>query len=99
MPHDPPRMSLPPDAQHTKTKKQVVFNCWGYTLSFSLFQTHYATPLPNQPASSISWIGSLQIALLFLLSALSGRALDAGLFRAAFLAGLALQLLGILGAS
>jgi MFS family permease len=51
------------------------------------------------PSSTISWIGSLQIAILFLLGALSGRALDAGLFRAAFLAGLGLQLAGVLAAS
>jgi MFS family permease len=81
------------------TRPQVVFNCWGYTLSFSLFQAHYAATLPSLPPSTISWIGSLQIALLFLVGALSGRALDAGLFHAAFLLGLALQLAGVLGAS
>jgi MFS family permease len=89
----------PPFLRIRLTETKVVFNCWGYILSFSLFQSHYATALPNVASSTISWIGSLQIALLFLVGAISGRALDAGLFHAAFRTGLALQLAGVLAAS
>ena len=71
-----------------------IFNAWGYANSFGAFQTYYETTLDVSP-STISWIGSVQVFILFFVSAFSGRALDAGLFLPAFLVGIVIQLLGI----
>lgn len=71
----------------------VIFNTWGYINSFGLFQTYYETTL-DESASAISWIGSVQIFLLFFMGTASGRAADAGYFKSVFAVGLFLQLLG-----
>ncbi|KAK3290928.1 major facilitator superfamily domain-containing protein [Chaetomium fimeti] len=76
----------------------VIMNTWGIINSFGLFQTHYTTTLGRSP-SDISWIGSLQIFLLFFVGALTGRLTDAGYFRHIFLVGVAFQILGIFAAS
>lgn len=74
----------------------VIASTWGYINSFGLFQTYYETYLtPPSSPSSISWIGSLQIFLLFFIGTFSGRATDAGFFHATFISGACLQLLGI----
>ena len=72
----------------------VVFNCWGYINSFGLFQAYYATALGCSP-SIISWVGSVQILLVFLIGAFSGRAMDAGYYRITLIVGSILQLLGV----
>ena len=72
----------------------VIFNSWGYIQTFGVFQTYYLTILDKSP-STISWIGSIQIFLLFILAPFSGRATDAGYFRPVFMIGLLMQLLGI----
>ncbi|GLA40766.1 hypothetical protein AnigIFM63309_008602 [Aspergillus niger] len=72
----------------------VFFNTWGITTSFSVFEQLYTKTLP-QSASSTSWIGSVQVSLLFFLSALAGRATDAGFFRVMYPLGVLLQLVGI----
>ena len=72
----------------------TVFNTWGYISSFGVFQTYYATAL-NHPPSSISWVGSVQIFLLFFIGTFSGRATDYGLFRATFLLGSIFQVVGV----
>ena len=72
----------------------VVFNTWGYINSFGVFQTYYVNAL-NETPSAISWVGSVQIFLLFAIGSFSGRATDAGYFRATFVAGSILQLVGI----
>lgn len=71
-----------------------VIHCWGFVNSFGAFQTYYTSILPQSP-SVISWIGSLQACLLFLIAAPSGRALDAGLFRPIVFVGIVLQIVGI----
>ncbi|KAG9666824.1 MFS monocarboxylate transporter-like protein, partial [Aureobasidium melanogenum] len=76
----------------------TVFSTWGWVTSYGVFQEYYRTSLGLDP-SAISWIGSVQIFLLFFLGTFSGRALDAGLFRPVYLAGTALQLLGIFSMS
>jgi MFS family permease len=76
----------------------VVMNTWGFITSFGLFQTHYTSSL-GRPPSDISWIGSLQIFLLFFVGALTGRLTDAGYFRHVFAAGAAFQVVGIFTAS
>jgi MFS family permease len=71
----------------------VIFNTWGYINSFGLFQTYYESTL-QRTASDISWIGSIQVFLLFFIGTASGRAADAGYFRTFFAAGLLIQLIG-----
>ena len=72
----------------------VVFNTWGFVNSFGAFQTYYSTTLAL-PQSTVSWIGSTQAWFLFVLSAFSGRALDAGLLRPVIIIGVVVQLLGL----
>jgi MFS family permease len=72
----------------------VIFTTWGMVNSFGVFQTYYTTTLPY-PASAVSWIGSVQVFLTFLLGAFSGRLLDAGWFLPTFIVGVIIQLLGI----
>lgn len=72
----------------------VVFNTWGLINSFGVFQTYYITAL-NRPPSDISWIGSIQIFLLFFVGTFSGRATDYGLFKTTFVLGSILQLVGV----
>lgn len=76
----------------------VVMNTWGVVNSFGLFQTHYTTALGRAP-SNISWIGSVQIFLLFFIGALTGRLTDAGYFRHVFAIGAVFQIVGIFTAS
>ncbi|KAL2268021.1 hypothetical protein VTJ83DRAFT_2867 [Remersonia thermophila] len=69
----------------------IVMNTWGMVSSFGVFQAHYTVSL-SRPPSDISWIGSVQIFLLFFVGALAGRLTDAGYFRPVFLLGAALQI-------
>ncbi|KAB5533444.1 major facilitator superfamily domain-containing protein [Coniochaeta sp. 2T2.1] len=72
----------------------IVMNTWGFINTFGVFQTYYVTAL-HRPPSDISWIGSVQIFLLFLIGTLTGRATDAGYFRLIMLLGSAFQVIGI----
>ena len=72
----------------------IVFNTWGYINSFGVFQTYYVGAL-GHPPSDISWVGSVQIFLLFFVGTFSGRATDYGLFRLTFFVGSLLQLIGV----
>ena len=72
----------------------AIMNTWGFVNSFGAFQPYYETILP-EPASSISWIGSIQAWLLFFVGMFSGRALDRGWFRPTVALGIAVQLVGI----
>lgn len=76
----------------------VIMNTWGIVNSFGLFQTHYTATLNRSP-SDVSWIGSLQIFLLFFIGAFTGRLTDAGYFRHVFVLGIAFNLVGIFTAS
>jgi MFS family permease len=76
----------------------VIFNTWGYINSFGVFQTYYIGALDQSP-SDISWIGSVQVFLLFFIGTFSGRATDAGYFRHTFVFGTILILLGVFMAS
>lgn len=71
----------------------VLINSWGYLSSFGFFQSHYTTTLSVTPFA-ISWIGSVQICLVYLVGTFSGRALDAGYFHAVLGLG-SLQVFGI----
>lgn len=72
----------------------VVVTTWGYLNSFAVFQTYYTTVL-GETQSTISWVGSVQNWVIFVMSAFSGRALDAGLFVPTLLVGSTIQLIGI----
>uniref|UniRef100_A0A060T091 ARAD1C14718p n=1 Tax=Blastobotrys adeninivorans TaxID=409370 RepID=A0A060T091_BLAAD len=72
----------------------VVFNSWGYINAWGVFQNYYTSTLPES-SSAISWVGSLQIFLLFFIGTLSGRLTDAGYFRALAVAGVLFHLVGI----
>lgn len=72
----------------------VVLNTWGYISSFGVFQTFYTSMLDRSP-SDISWIGSVQIFLLFFIGVAAGRISDAGYFRQLVVLGFILQMIGI----
>lgn len=76
----------------------IVFNTWGYMISFGIFQPHYVESL-GMESWAIAWIGSVQICLIFLVGTFSGRAFDAGYYKAALVIGSILQLVGILATS
>ena len=76
----------------------VIFNCWGYISSFGLFQSYYTSTFNVEP-SAISWIGSVQILLIYFVGTFSGRALDAGYFRQVVGAGFALEVIGVFATS
>ena len=72
----------------------IIFNTWGYINSFGVFQVYHVQNL-LRPPSDISWVGSIQIFLLFSIGTVSGRASDAGYFKQTFAAGLLMQLIGL----
>ncbi|KZT63274.1 MFS general substrate transporter [Daedalea quercina L-15889] len=66
----------------------VQFSTFGYISSFGVYQDYYATYyLPTQTSSNISWIGSLQLCLMYAPGVFVGRAFDAGYFHHLELAG------------
>ncbi|TLD12026.1 uncharacterized protein PgNI_03930 [Pyricularia grisea] len=68
---------------------------WGLVNAFGVYQTYYETNmLSSVSSSSISWIGSVQGALLMMVSFVSGPLYDAGYFRHLIFVGLALLVLG-----
>ncbi|KAJ5624686.1 hypothetical protein N7510_000995 [Penicillium lagena] len=72
----------------------IIFNTWGYINSFGVFQTYYTQTL-GHPPSDISWVGSIQIFLLFFIGTFSGRATDAGYFRFTLTVGALLETFSI----
>ncbi|KAJ5154100.1 Major facilitator superfamily domain general substrate transporter [Penicillium coprophilum] len=72
----------------------VIFNTWGYINSFGVFQTYYSQTL-GHPPSDISWVGSIQIFLLFFIGTFSGRATDAGYFTFTLACGATLECFSI----
>lgn len=76
----------------------TICNTWGYVTAFGVFQTHY-TQMLNETPSAISWIGSVQVFCLFFIATFSGRASDAGYFKAVWGLGAFLNLLGTFMAS
>lgn len=89
----------PPDGgtrawAQTIAGQMVVLNTWGYVNSFGVFQTFYTTML-DRSQSDISWIGSVQIFLIFFIGVFSGRISDAGYFNQLVTLGFILQMVGI----
>ncbi|KAI1647047.1 MFS general substrate transporter [Daldinia loculata] len=74
----------------------IMLASWGLINSFGVYQTYYETDLLRSSTSSdISWIGSLQGALLNMGGLVSGPLFDAGHFRALTISGSALVVLGL----
>ncbi|KAK0724146.1 major facilitator superfamily transporter [Lasiosphaeris hirsuta] len=76
----------------------IVVTTWGFITSFGVFQTYFTATLGRAP-SDISWIGSMQIFLIFFIGAVTGRLTDAGYFRHVFLLGALFQMLGVFASS
>ncbi|KAF4456889.1 hypothetical protein F53441_1100 [Fusarium austroafricanum] len=76
----------------------VVMNTSGFTNSFGALQSYFIDTF-NEPSSTVSWIGSMQIFLYFFIGIFSGRLMDAGYFRVTFLTGSLSSIIGILASS
>ncbi|VTO85370.1 unnamed protein product [Fusarium graminearum] len=76
----------------------VVMNTSGFTNSFGALQSHFIQEF-DEPASTVSWIGSMQIFFYFFLGTVSGRLTDIGYFRTTFLAGSLAMVVGIFASS
>ncbi|RKF76475.1 Aspyridones efflux protein apdF [Golovinomyces cichoracearum] len=75
----------------------VMFSTWGVVNSFGTFQHYYHTTiLADYDPSSISWIGSTQVFLLFFVGALTGHLSDMGFFRLLLLVGSVMIVVGML---
>ncbi|KAI0881348.1 MFS general substrate transporter [Annulohypoxylon maeteangense] len=74
----------------------IMITTWGLINSFGVYQTYYETDLLRTNTSSdISWIGSLQGALLMIGGIISGPFFDAGHFHALTISGLFLVIFGL----
>lgn len=81
---------------HAATGFFVVANCWGLGNAWGLFQVYYEIAyLPGVSSSSIAWIGSTQLALVFGLGFPVGKLVDMGYFHWVFYTGTCLMVLGI----
>ncbi|KAF4880016.1 MFS transporter asaE [Colletotrichum siamense] len=76
----------------------IVMNTWGVVNSFGVFQSYYVTAL-DRPPSDISWIGSINVFLLFFIGTFTGRLTDAGFFRPLSISGAILTAGGTLATS
>ncbi|RDW73651.1 hypothetical protein BP5796_07093 [Coleophoma crateriformis] len=72
----------------------VIMNTWGFINSYGVFQTYYVQML-DRPQSDISWVGSVQVFLLFFIGTFTGRLTDAGYFHLVFALGTLLYAIGI----
>ncbi|KAH8894477.1 MFS general substrate transporter [Thozetella sp. PMI_491] len=73
----------------------ILVATWGLVNSFGVYQTYYEAELLSSSSSSdISWIGSVQGALLFFVGVVSGPLYDAGYFRHLLISGLFLIVFG-----
>jgi MFS family permease len=73
----------------------ILVNTWGIINTFGVFQAFYESDLLKTHSSSeISWIGSTQASLLFLVGVFAGPLYDAGYFRHLLFVGLFLIVLG-----
>jgi MFS family permease len=73
----------------------ILLATWGLVNSFGVYQTYYETTLlTTSTSSAISWIGSVQAALLTIVGTFSGPLYDAGYFRHLIIAGMFFIVLG-----
>ncbi|KAI1393430.1 MFS general substrate transporter [Hypoxylon trugodes] len=67
---------------------------WGYGTGFAVFQLYYKQHM-HWPASQVSWIGSIQIFLCFLIGMVSGRLADAGYSKHLYAGGAIILIFGM----
>ena len=76
------------------------FTAWGLAWIFGVFAAWYKTVMiPEESLANISWIGSLQLFLLFFLGQLVGFGMDRGVFRPFSVGGTVLVVAGMLATS
>ena len=73
----------------------ILLNTWGFVNSFGVFRTYYVNTMKLGSNTAVSWIGSLQIFLVYAVGVLSGRAQDAGFFRLVYVMGSVVYLVGM----
>ncbi|OSD00576.1 MFS general substrate transporter [Trametes coccinea BRFM310] len=74
----------------------IQFCTFGYLNAFGVYQDFYtSTLLPDASPSDISWIGSIQLFLMYALAVFVGRAFDSGYFHHVQIAGSLLLVLSI----
>ena len=76
----------------------IIFDTFGYIGSWGVIESYYASSL-GLSFSAISWIGSVQIFLVYFIGTFSGRALDAGYLRLTLALGCLLQTGGVFATS
>jgi MFS family permease len=75
----------------------MFFNTWGIINTYGVYQKYYETGLLSYTSSSnISWIGSAQGGLLFLVSVIAGPLCDVGYLRPIVYIGTFLTILGMM---
>lgn len=89
----------PPDAGWTAWSQVlgswcVLFCTFGIVNTFGVYQAYYERTLPGSSSSDISWVGSIQGALLLCGGLISGPLFDAGYFRHLLYSGLLLIVAG-----
>ncbi|MCJ1461194.1 hypothetical protein MMC28_011576 [Mycoblastus sanguinarius] len=72
----------------------IFFSTWGIVNMYGVYQTYYSSNLPSSP-SAISWIGSIQAFLLFLVGTLVGPIYDSGYVRSLLFIGSFLSVFGL----
>ncbi|KAI9670970.1 MAG: hypothetical protein M1831_005055 [Alyxoria varia] len=98
----PPTLTPPPDGGLTAWLQIVgahflFFNSWGLVLSYGSFHTYYvSTLLKDRAESDISWVGTFQGFLLFLVGVFTGPIFDKGYFRSLIVTGTVLVVLGLM---
>ncbi|EXJ59689.1 hypothetical protein A1O7_03835 [Cladophialophora yegresii CBS 114405] len=73
----------------------IIFNAWGLVNSYGLFQTYYVQVMKIGGESSVAWIGTTQVFVLFGMGTWTGRALDAGFFRSQYIVGSIISVTGL----
>ncbi|KAJ5168598.1 uncharacterized protein N7482_004192 [Penicillium canariense] len=75
----------------------VFVNSWGVLTTFGAFQEYYQTELlPDQSPSAISWVGSIQAALIPMVGLVSGPLVDSGYLRPLMISGSFLTVFGLM---
>ena len=69
----------------------VIFNCWGINLSFGCSKSTMSIGRPQLCQYQVVWIGSVQLALMFIPAIPVGRAFDTGWCRAILISGTVLM--------
>lgn len=74
----------------------IFTNIWGFTFIFGIFQSFYETSLlTSESPSNVSWIGTIQSALLVIVGVISGPLYDQGGLKWMMISGSILILVGL----